>query len=131
MIVPKCIFFRGIQGGAVMLNLLRYRADADYSASPELAPAAPVTGEAAYRLCMEHTLPYLQRSGGKVLFFGRGGSFLVGPEHERWDAVMLVQQSSVTEFMAFASYAEYLAGMGHSTAALEDSRLLPVKEGGW
>ena len=33
-----------IEGGLVMLNLLRFREVADYSANPELAPAAPISG---------------------------------------------------------------------------------------
>jgi len=119
---------RGISGGVVMLNLLRFRTVADYSASPELAPLSPISGEAAYRLYMEHTLPHLEKSGGKLLFFGRGGQFLIGPADERWDAAMLVQQASTAAFMAFASNREYLAGIGHRTAALEDSRLLPLQE---
>ena len=123
----RAFFMRGITGKVVMLNLLRYRATADYSATPQLAPTAAISGEAAYRLYMEHTLPHLEKSGGKLLFFGRGGQFLIGPDSERWDAVMLVQQSSPTAFMQFASNAEYLAGMGHRTAALEDSRLLPLE----
>jgi uncharacterized protein (DUF1330 family) len=127
----RAFFMRGMTGPVVMLNLLRYRALADYSADPPLAPATPVTGEAAYRLYMEHTMPYLERSGGRVLFFGRGGGFLVGPEGERWDAAMLVEQASTAAFLAFASDAEYLAGIGHRTAALEDSRLLPLQEGAW
>lgn len=127
----RAFFMRGISGSVVMLNLLRYRAIADYSATPLLAPSAPITGEAAYRLYMDNTSPHLKKSGGKLLFFGRGSAFLIGPDHERWDAAMLVQQSSVDAFMAFASDAEYLAGMGHRTAALEDSRLLPLQEGGW
>ncbi len=122
---------RAIEGRVVMLNLLRYRTVADYSASPELAPASPISGEAAYRIYMQHTMPYLERSGGKVLFFGRGGAFLVGPESERWDAALLVQQDSVSAFMAFASNPEYMAGLGHRTAALEDSRLLPLQEEGY
>jgi uncharacterized protein (DUF1330 family) len=124
-------FQRGITGSVVMLNLLRYRAIADYSASPQLAPASTISGEAAYRLYMEHTKPHLERSGGRVLFFGRGGRFLVGPESERWDAALLVQQYSAAAFMAFASNSEYLAGIGHRTAALEDSRLLPLLEEPW
>ena len=124
-------FMRGIEGRVVMLNLLRYRPIADYSASPELAPASPISGEAAYRIYMQHTLPHLERSGGKILFFGRGGAFLVGPESERWDAALLVQQDSVASFMAFASNPEYMAGIGHRTAALEDSRLLPLQEEGY
>lgn len=127
----RTLFMRGIQGKVVMLNLLRYHAIADYYAAPELAPATPISGEAAYRLYMEHTMPYLEKSGGKVLFFGRGGRFLIGPESEQWDAVMLVQQSSVADFMGFASNTEYLAGIGHRTAALVDSRLLPLEEGAW
>ena len=125
----RAFFMRGIKGSVVMLNLLRFRATADYSATPELAPKKPITGEAAYRLYMEHTLPHLEKSGGKILFFGRGGQFLIGPAEERWDAVMLVQQQSTAAFMAFASNREYLLGMGHRSAALEDSRLLPIEEG--
>lgn len=127
----RAFFTRGITGSVVMLNLLRYRAIADYSASPQLAPAAAISGEEAYSLYMAHTMPHLEKSGGKLLFFGRGGSFLIGPDNERWDAAMLVQQSSPAAFMAFASNPEYLAGIGHRTAALEDSRLLPLLEGSW
>lgn len=127
----RAFFMRGITGKVVMLNLLRFRDVADYSATPQLAPAQPISGEAAYRLYMEHTLPHLEKSGGRLLFFGRGGGYLIGPSEERWDAAMLVEQSSPAAFMAFASDAEYLAGIGHRTAALEDSRLLPLEEGGW
>jgi hypothetical protein len=125
----RAFVMRGISGSVVMLNLLRFRAIADYSATPELPPQSPIAGEAAYRIYMEHTRPHLERSGGKVLFFGRGGQFLIGPADERWDAAMLVQQESAAAFMAFASNREYLAGIGHWTAALEDSRLLPLQEG--
>ncbi|MCG4756722.1 hypothetical protein, partial [Faecalibacillus intestinalis] len=82
----------------------------------------PISGETAYRLYMDHTLPYLKESGGEVLFYGKGGSFLVGPNNERWDAALLVRQSSVASFLAFASNQDYLSGIGHRLAALEDSR---------
>jgi uncharacterized protein (DUF1330 family) len=127
----RAFFTRGITGRVVMLNLLRFRATADYSATPQLAPAVPITGEAAYRLYMQHTLPHLEKSGGRIIFYGRGGDLLVGPSGERWDAAMLVEQSSTAAFMAFATNAEYLAGIGHRTAALEDSRLLPLRESAW
>lgn len=41
---------------------------------------------------------------------------------------MLVRQSSVVSFLAFASHDAYLAGLGHRAAAIEDSRLLPLTE---
>ena len=122
----RAFFTRGISGSVVMLNLLRFRPVADYSATPDLAPASPISGETAYRLYMEHTLPHLKQSGGEVLFFGKGGEFLIGPSDERWDAAMLVRQTNVASFLAFASNQEYLSGIGHRLAALEDSRLLPL-----
>jgi hypothetical protein len=60
------------------------------------------------------------------LLLADGGSFLIGPEPERWDRVMLIRQGSVQAFMEFANNKGYLAGLGHRTAALEDSRLLPL-----
>lgn len=119
---------RGLGGSVVMLNLLRFREVADYAQSPGLTPAMPISGEQAYRRYMEHTEPFLRQSGGEVLFFGKGGPFLIGPREERWDAAMLVRQDSVASFMAFAGNKGYLAGMGHRVAALEDSRLLPIVE---
>ena len=44
---------------------------------------------------------------GRVLFYGKGGSYLIGPTDERWDAAMLVRQSSMASFLAFASDREY------------------------
>ena len=111
-----------------MPNLLRFRDVADYSAYPQLAPDAPISGAEAYQRYIEHTLPHLRRSGGDLILFARGGPFLIGPPDERWDAAMLVRQCSVEAFMAFASDAAYLEGMGHRVAALEDSRLLPLAE---
>lgn len=118
---------RQIQGPVVMLNLLRYREIADYSKQEELAPESEVSGEEAYRAYMEHTLPFLDEMGSEVLFFGRGGPWLIGPEAEHWDAVLLVKHPSANEFLSFAQNAAYLKGAGHRTAALQDSRLLPIE----
>lgn len=122
------LFARRIEGPVTMLNLLRFREWADYSAFPGLAPAAPISGREAYDRYIAHTLPFLTATGGSVQFIGAGGPNLVGPEDERWDLVMLVRQASVADFLAFATDEAYLAGIGHRTAALEDSRLLPVVE---
>lgn len=117
---------RGIEGEVVMLNLLRFREIADYSAAPELAPDSPISGAEAFDRYIAHTLPYLQESGGSLLFLGEGGLFLIGPDDEHWHLTMLVRQRSVQSFMAFAGNEAYLAGLGHRKAALADSRLLPL-----
>ena len=122
------LFSRGISGPVVMLNLLRFREVADYSAYPDMAPEQAISGEEAYRRYMRETLPYLEQSGGEVLFFGRGGTFFIGPVEERWDAVLLVKQASLQSFLAFASNPDYLPVLAHRVAALEDSRLLPLEQ---
>ncbi|MDK8182413.1 DUF1330 domain-containing protein [Paenibacillus sp. UMB4589-SE434] len=119
---------RGIEGSIVMLNLLRFRDVADYTTNPELTPDVPISGAEAFNRYIEHTLPFLRESGGEVMFLGDGGEFLIGPEEERWDLVMLIRQSSMQSFLAFSSHQDYLAGIGHRTAAIEDSRLLPMVE---
>lgn len=121
---------RGIEGNVYMLNLLRFRDVADYSATPELAPDTPISGAAAFDHYIQHTLPLLRASGGELIFVGEGGSFLIGPEDERWDLAMIVRQHDVQSFLAFASHNEYLAGIGHRVAAIENARLLPLTAGG-
>lgn len=120
------LFRRNIEGEVVMLNLLRLRPVADYSATPQLAPEEPLSGAAAFDRYVAHTLPYLEASGGSLLFIGEGGPLFIGPATERWDRAMLVRQSSVQNFLAFASHEGYLAGYGHRLAAVADSRLLPL-----
>ncbi|MBI1650565.1 DUF1330 domain-containing protein [Hyphomicrobium sulfonivorans] len=119
---------RNFAGPVVMLNLLRLRVVADYSSYPELAPVMPISGAQAYERYIEHTLPFLRASGGEILFLGEAGHFLIGPADERWDLAMLVRQASAGAFVSFASDTGYLAGLGHRSAAVEDSRLLPLSE---
>ncbi len=118
---------RQIEGPVTMLNLLKFRETADYSEFPELAPAEPVSGREAFQRYIIHTLPYLEATGGEISYLGEGGSYLVGPEDEGWDLVMLIRQSSVADFLSFASNEAYLAGVGHRTAAVHDSRILPLR----
>lgn len=122
------LFSRPISGPVVMLNLLRFREAADYSNAPELAPKTPVSGREAYEKYMDVTRPFLKESGGEVIFQGDGGPFLIGPEGEQWDMALLIRQNSLQDFLAFASNQAYLKGLAHRTAAVEDSRLLPLVE---
>ena len=116
------------KGRVVMVNLLKFRKIADYSKAEALRPKESISGEDAYALYMQHTLPHLKKAGSKVLYFGNCGDFLIGPTAKSWDAVLLVEHESVHKFIAFAQNEKYLKTAGHRTAALEDSRLLPTSE---
>ena len=115
-------------GKIVMLNLLKFKEFADYSELEHIKPKQSISGKAAYKLYMDTTLPHLEKVGSKILFYGRSNAFLIGPKYESWDAVLLVEHESVEKFMTFAQNKNYLETAGHRTAALEDSRLLPISE---
>ena len=119
---------RGTDAPVVMLNMLRFRETADYSALPDLAPPASISGREAYEVYLRHTRSFLAKHGGEVLFHGDGGAFLIGPPGPAWDAALVVRYRSVGAFLGLAQDPEYLAGAGHRTAALSDSRLLPLEE---
>lgn len=116
------------KGPVTMLNLLRFRQHADYSAYPDLAPPETISGQAAYERYMAHTAPLLEAAGGRVTYLGCGKRFFIGPDDESWDWVMLVQQTSIADFLSFAQDPAFQAGHGHRQAALEDSRLLPLQD---
>lgn len=126
----KALIARGLDSPVVMLNLLKFRKIADYShapeLAPELAPEAPITGAQAYARYTAAITPLLCASGGAVLFSGTGGDWFIGPDGEGWDHVLLVRQASVGAFLAFAQNPAAQAAGKHRTAALADSRLLPL-----
>jgi uncharacterized protein (DUF1330 family) len=116
------------KGPIVMLNMLRFRSEADYSRFTALDPGRPISGREAYKLYMAATAPLVEQAGGEVIYFGSASDFLIGPQHEKWDAVLLVRYASAETFISFAQSDDYRKTAGHRTAALEDSRLLPTAQ---
>lgn len=116
------------KGKVVMLNLLKFKTIADYSNLESIKPHNDISGKEAYQLYMDATLPELEKAGSQILFYGNSQSFIIGPEHEKWDAVLLVEHQSAEQFIAFSQNKDYLKTAGHRSAALEDSRLLPINQ---
>ena len=120
---------RDLDAEVVMLNLLKFRHLADYSKHPQLAPDGTVSGRDAYQSYMRHTQPFIEAVGGAVQHMAETPGFLIGPPDEVWDLALIVHYPSLAAFMAFVTNPAYQAGTGHRTAALEDSRLLPLFPG--
>ncbi|MBU2905835.1 DUF1330 domain-containing protein [Arenibacter algicola] len=116
------------KGKIIMLNLLKFKETADYTNIEYLSSKQEISGEEAYQLYLDATIPRLQEIGSEIIFYGKSKEYLIGPETEKWDAVLLVKHQSVMKFMEFAQSEDYLKYAGHRTAALEDSRLLPTTE---
>lgn len=114
-------------GPVVMLNLLRFRETAVFPEGKD--PGHKMTGQEAYFKYMEFTKPCIAEAGSDLLFVGRADQFLIGPEAEMWDMVLLVRHASKEKFLAFAQNEEYLKTSYYRNAALADSRLLPMTQG--
>lgn len=108
----------------VMLNLLRYRDEADYAEAPELAPEVPISGREAYQRYSEGVLPILAGIDAGIELFGPCHGTLIGPADEAWDEIVLVRYPNTAAFVGMVSSPEYQAITGHRTAALADSRLV-------
>ena len=106
-----------------MLNLLMYRELADYSEHPN---EASCSGEEAYSRYSKLAFPRIQEAGARVLFFGKAEAPIIGPIEERWHEVLLVEYPNVKAFMEMVNSDAYQAIVYHRTAALKDSRLIPI-----
>ena len=110
----------------VMLNLLRFRAVADYAEHPDLAPTEPISGADAYQRYGEAVQPHLSEVGASVQYLATCGSTVIGPTDEQWDSIILVRYPNPAAFIGMVTKPAYQALSGHRTAALEDSRLVPT-----
>ena len=91
------------KGKIVMLNLLKFRQKADYTNFEQIKPIEEVTGEEAYQLYMKNILPEFKNAGSRIIYFGKSIDFLIGPEPEKWDAVLIVEYESLMKFMEFSA----------------------------
>ncbi|MFT4582125.1 MAG: hypothetical protein ACI915_002783 [Gammaproteobacteria bacterium] len=109
-----------------MLNLLAYRDMADYSKHPN---ETACSGKQAYERYSNAVSPLLKVHAAKVVFMGAASPTIIGPEIEQWDDVMLVEYPTPAAFIAMATSEAYLALSHHRSAALRDSRLVPLSSG--
>ena len=105
----------------VMLNLLRFREQAEYADEGEAA----CSGRKAYARYSKLIEPLLVVAGARVLWAGKAQGSLIAPAGEEWDEVLLVQYPAKEAFLGMIKSEAYQAIVHHRTAALADSRLVP------
>lgn len=71
------------QGKITMLNLLKFKQQADYSGLESIKPKTEISGGEAYDLYMECTKPHLGVAGSRIVYYGDCNRFLIGPETNR------------------------------------------------
>lgn len=104
-----------------MLNLVRFRAKADY---PENHALAGTSGAEAYAAYGRESGPIFERVGGKILWRGGFETTLIGPASEVWDAIFVAWYPTAAAFLEMATDAEYQKAVIHRRAAVATSRLI-------
>ncbi|MCD6667280.1 MAG: DUF1330 domain-containing protein [Hydrogenophaga sp.] len=107
----------------VMLNLLRFHDRAAYADTDQ---AEPCSGREAYKRYSQTSLQTIAAVGGRVIFGGKAHEALIAPQGEGWHQAFLVQYPSPAAFRAMMAMPQYQACVHHRTAALADSRLIPL-----
>ncbi|MGB3151979.1 MAG: DUF1330 domain-containing protein [Maribacter sp.] len=116
------------KGNIVMLNLLKYKPKADYGNLEPINSQKEITGKEAYELYIDTIKEELVENKSHIIFKGECNNFLIGPESEKWDELLLVEHQSVRSFREFSQSTAYLNNVLYRTAGLEDSRVLPSTE---
>jgi uncharacterized protein (DUF1330 family) len=109
------------QEPVIMINLLRYRDQANYPAG---FAAEPCGGREAYQRYGSAVGGLIAAAGGRVLWAGHVAASVIAPDDEEWDDVVLVEYPSRSAFVGMISSPAYQAAAPHRTAALLDSRLI-------
>jgi uncharacterized protein (DUF1330 family) len=118
--------FKG-KGKIVMLNLLKYKSRADYTGIEVADIQKDKTGKETYQYYLKQVENIFDKTKvARILYYGESQDFLIGPQPEKWDAVILVEYDSMDAFLQFVDSDAYKTITGHRKASLEDSRLLPA-----
>jgi uncharacterized protein (DUF1330 family) len=113
----------GATGVINMINLLRFRAKANYPADHACA-RENLSGEQAYQRYMAATAPFIDKLGGRVVWAGAPNLVVIGPAEESWDLAFIVEYPSVAAMLSMLGDGEYQKIGIHRNAAVEDSRLI-------
>ena len=109
----------------VMLNLLKFNAQANYLPADE---ALPCSGAEAFARYGQAVTPLIGGVGGSQVWIGRPAAMLIGPQDKDWHLAVLVKYPSAQAFIDMIRSTDYQAASIHRTAALEDSRLIAHQE---
>lgn len=107
-----------------MLNLLRFREQADYAPDVDGAIRRDVSGAEAYAAYGRAAAAPFARAGGRQAWLGTPQLTVIGPADEAWDLAFIAEYPSGEAFLGMLRDPEYRAAVAHRQAAVADSRLI-------
>lgn len=111
-----------------MLNLLLYRAEADYPEGHKNAGKG-WNGRRAYEEYGRASGPIFRRVGGSIVWRGAFQTMVTGPEDRIWHDGFVAQYPNAGAFFEMIKDEDYQRAVVNRTAALEDSRLVRFAPG--
>lgn len=123
----KAIFGLLLDRPVMMLNLLRFRDHAAYSADdPEAGER--VSGAEAYRRYSDEAFPLFDKVGGSQAWIGKGELVVIGAESDLWDLAFVARYPTAQAFVDMVKNPLYQRAVRHRNAAVADSRLIRFSE---
>lgn len=114
---------QGPEGAIVMVNLLKFRARAQYDAGRAEADLG-ISGAEAYQRYGAVAQKCITEVGGSIVWGGPQAFVFIGGSEQDWDQVVCVRYPSRQAFLKMVSQPHYLAASYHRTAGLERTALL-------
>lgn len=116
----------GERGPIVMVNLLKFRARAQYPDGRD----AHLSGREAYLRYGAAFVPLLRAIGGRIVFAGDVTFLTLGRVESMWDQVALAEYPSRDVFLRLTESPEYRAIAVHRAAGLEGQLNIETVRGG-
>ena len=113
---------KDIEGPASMVNLLKFKAKAEYADGRE----TNLTGAEAYALYARDMGRWVTSHGGRLTFSGPAHHLVLGEADELWDHVGIMEYPSKEAFVKIVSAPEVAEWGVHRTAGLEGQLLIAV-----
>ena len=104
----------GPDGPIYMLNLLKFKAKAEYPDGRETT----LTGQQAYAIYGAEVVAHLAKVGGAPMFSARVERLMLGEVEELWDSAAIAMYPSRQAMMDMMSSPDYQASAIHRAAGL-------------
>lgn len=111
-----------------MLNLLRFRDQADYPDGHEHHENS-WSGKRAYEEYGKTSGPIFRRVGGTIVWRGTFQTMVTGPDAKQWHDSFVAQYPHAGAFFEMITDPDYQRAVVNRTAALIDSRLMRFEPG--
>ncbi|MDX2169514.1 MAG: DUF1330 domain-containing protein [Deltaproteobacteria bacterium] len=105
----------GPDGPIVMVNLLKFRARAQYKDGRD----AHLSGRDAYLRYSVLVAELLKQHGGRVVYAGDVTGLAIGQVASMWDEIALAEYPNRAALLAMSTSAEWIAASEHRSAGLE------------